>query len=132
MSKHTPGPWFIWKERAMQQEGLEPDEIAFELLGYDDFDVMSGIPKGEITRGRITGCQTVVTLEADEFGDDEDSGRLIALANARLISAAPDLLEALRWYIENDDVYEMDGNEFWLEGRERARIAVNKATGEQA
>ncbi len=131
MSGRTPGPWFIWKERAMQQEGLEPDEIAFELLGYDDFDVMSGIPKGEITRGRIIGCQTVVTLEAGEFGDDEDSGRLIALANARLISAAPDLLEALQAIVKSLADQDDEGMIEHAQQMIDARAAIAKATGEQ-
>ncbi len=131
MTKYTPGPWFIWKERAMQQEGLEPDEIAFELLGYDDFDVMSGIPKGEITRGRIIGCQTVVTLEAGEFGDDEDSGRLIALANARLIAAAPDLLGALQPFVLANSSEEFVTLVVRSSDITKARATIAKATGEQ-
>ena len=45
-------------------------------------------------------------------------------ANARLISAAPELLEALKWAVDNpnDDAY-------WIE---QARAAIAKATGEQA
>jgi hypothetical protein len=52
-------------------------------------------------------------------------------ANARLISCAPDLLEALKWYVENDEVsIGMEGNEFWEEGLERGKAAIKKATGE--
>lgn len=51
--------------------------------------------------------------------------------NAQLICAAPDLLAALRWYVETDEVSDMPGNEFWLEGRERARAAIAKATGNE-
>ena len=45
-------------------------------------------------------------------------------ANARLIAAAPELLEALKWAVDNpnDDAY-------WIE---QARAAILKATGEQA
>ena len=45
-------------------------------------------------------------------------------ANARLISAAPELLEALKWAVDNpnDDAY-------WIE---QARAAIAKATGEKA
>lgn len=95
-AQHTPGPWFIWKERAMREEGLDPDEIEFELAEQDCFEVMSGEPVGPVSRGRIRGCKTVVDLDADDFGDDPDEGRAIALANARLIAAAPDLLAALQ------------------------------------
>ena len=43
---------------------------------------------------------------------------------ARLLAAAPELLEALKWAVENpnDDAY-------WIE---QARAAILKATGEQA
>ena len=45
-------------------------------------------------------------------------------ANARLIAAAPELLEALKWAVDNpnDDAY-------WIE---QARAAIANATGEQA
>jgi len=45
------------------------------------------------------------------------------LANARLIAAAPDLLDAVRYAIDNPD---FDSAEF----DRLARIAVAKATGE--
>ena len=38
-----------------------------------------------------------------------------------------ELVEALRWYVDTDEVLEMEGNEFWLDGRERARAALAKA-----
>lgn len=40
-----------------------------------------------------------------------------------------ELVGALQWYVETDEVSDMPGNEFWLEGRERARAAIAKATG---
>jgi hypothetical protein len=95
-AKHTPGPWFIWKERAMQDEGMSRKEVDFEILGYDHFEVMAGKPIGHVSRSRIIGCHTVVTLDEHDFGGNEDEGRQTALANARLIAAAPDLLEALQ------------------------------------
>ena len=64
-------------------------------------------------------------------------------ANARLIAAAPDLLEALIWMVENDDTNEGDEpvdllggeswneyNAYWIDGLNRARSAIAKATGE--
>lgn len=127
MNKHTPGSWFIWKERAMKDEGLEPDEINEELLECDYFEVMYGNPIGSVSRGRITGCNEVVNLDAEAFGYDIEEGRKIALANARLIAAAPDLLEALT-YIEGlamaDDVRDLPTI------AATARAAIAKARGE--
>jgi hypothetical protein len=56
-----------------------------------------------------------------------------ALENMKLIAAAPDLLEALVWYVENDDTNDTNDtpyNEFYLNGLQRAKDAVAKATGE--
>ena len=53
-----------------------------------------------------------------------------ALANARLIAAAPELLEALRWYVESDEVNEAEGNEFWLAGKNRAKALIASVVGD--
>jgi hypothetical protein len=50
--------------------------------------------------------------------------------NAKLIAAAPELLEALRWYVENDDTNDTAHNEYYLKGLQRAKDAIAKATGE--
>lgn len=55
------------------------------------------------------------------------------------------LIEALEWYIENDDVYEGDTplpnhggltwnemNSYWLEGKQRAIAAIARARSIQA
>jgi hypothetical protein len=122
MDKFTPGPWFIWKERAMIDEGLEPEEIASELMEFDYFEVMAGEPIGDVSRGRIKGCRQVVELDADDFGDEEE-GRGIALANARLIAAAPELLEALKDAL---CALECCGKDY--PAATKARAAIAKAT----
>ena len=44
-----------------------------------------------------------------------------------------DLLEALKWYVENDDTnIGQEGNEFWENGLSNAKSAIAKATGEKA
>ena len=59
------------------------------------------------------------------FGCDDypKMGKIVGEANARLIAAAPELLEALEWAVDNphDDAY-------WIS---QARAAIAKATGEQ-
>lgn len=63
-------------------------------------------------------------------------------ANARLIAAAPDLLDALQWMVDNDETNEGDEpveslgwqswnemNSYWIDGRNRALAAIAKATG---
>ncbi|CUX07686.1 hypothetical protein CFBP6626_07585 [Agrobacterium tumefaciens] len=63
-------------------------------------------------------------------------------ANARLIAAAPELLEALKWMVENDETNEGEEprpefggdswnevNAFFLAGLNRARAAIAKAEG---
>lgn len=107
----------------MQDEGMDKDEIDFELSEANDFDVMAGKPVGEVTRGRIVGCRTVVTLDADDFGDDEDECRQIALANARLIAAAPDLLAVLQELLDMEGP--QPGSAVWAD---KARAAIAKAT----
>lgn len=66
MSKHTPGPWRVFSE-GRKNPGIEAKSSTIVLYGDDDEDC--GI-RGE---------------------DSEEQ-----LANARLIAAAPELLEALK------------------------------------
>jgi hypothetical protein len=108
----------------MQDEGMERDEIADELLAYDNFSVMAGKPIGEVSRSSIRGCQTIVDICADLFGEDDDEGRQIALANARLIAAAPDLLDALKDAL---CALECCGKDY--PAASKAQAAIAKATG---
>lgn len=48
-------------------------------------------------------------------------------ANARLIAAAPELLEALEGFVS---VYGVDDVPRWMQVRDKARAAIAKATGE--
>ena len=63
--------------------------------------------------------------ERDHFLCEVTSGDPAELeANAKLIAAAPELLEALM------QIERMDGTEHWWKYQEIARSAINKATGE--
>jgi hypothetical protein len=72
MNKFTPGPWFVVEDMRDETDG-----VTF-IAGYD---VQSD-------RSEIIGCEGI-------NGDSAEN-----LANAQLISAAPDLLEALELYME--------------------------------
>ena len=101
MSKHTPGPW--------------------EANGYH-------------IRQRVTGTRSIaeVAYTGPHHTPPHEypkSCRLVDEANARLIAAAPDLLEALE-AIMGSDLFEWNGSAaFWLQDKVKAAIA--KAKGEQ-
>lgn len=101
--KHTPGPWVY----------------------APDFD-------SDGKRAKVTTvaqcCEFVIGLpsayEGGNYRDGDPSGE--AEADARLIAAAPDLLEALRELEESTD---------WVwdnRARIKARAAIAKATGKEA
>jgi hypothetical protein len=103
---HTPGPWMSGR----------PDMQTI-VDGYGSKYVYSkrDNPDDEIAL-------------AISFGGDIESLDTI-MANALLIAAAPDLLEALEWYVANDDTMEMSDNAVWLAGRDKAIAAIKKAKG---
>ena len=104
---HTPGPWKV-------AENLFGNTASYEV--YANVETKSG--KGGYTRI----CQ--ITPRDQK-------------ANARLIAAAPELLEALEWYAENvlncrKITAEGDKARHDLDhdGGKRARMALEKARGE--
>ena len=128
MSKHTPGTWFIWQDLAMKREGCDTDEIEFTLLENPDHCIYAGDPI-ECTRGRLRGhIAHICNVDADDydFDDDEEVCKATALANARLIASAPDLLEALKEIVQ---FMRVDFDD--LPMAEKVRAAIAKATGEQ-
>ena len=102
MSKHTPGPWSWWTSCSFRRLSARNDgDVLHAVIQCSD-----GHPDIHFPNGGPEG------------------------PDARLIAAAPELLEALKWYVENDDTNEgQEGNDFWLAGRDRARVAIAKATG---
>jgi hypothetical protein len=109
MSNHTPGPW-IFGIRNYDDE-CKPGfiEKPFDYKGPGFFD-NPGIFGADGTE--VVGCDEYLI-----FGSPDD---------ARLIAAAPDLLEALQKMLDNhEDTYTGYG-----EGAaEKARAAIAKATG---
>lgn len=73
MIKHTPGPWITGKRKGQ--------EIAIDAMGGD--------PTLRATQWKglavVYGCDDML-----------DAGEEVMLANARLITAAPELLDALQ------------------------------------
>ena len=97
MSKHTPGPW----------KTVARNYPIADTGDYDGcWEVLTGDPK-----------KPIVQIWGDS---DEDE------ANARLIAAAPDLLEALKDTLQLLEVYCGDFEEGT---RKQARAAIAKAEG---
>jgi len=106
MSKHTPGPWSIFTDKKHKHNaGIEADGFSIICIGYPD--------------------ETPAMDDSGVHGRTTDE----TTANAHLISAAPDLLEALE-AIMDSDLFEWNGSAaFWLQDKVKAAIA--KAKGEQ-
>lgn len=104
MSKHTPGPWIA-------REPSDGDEWFF----------------GHRLRNGIYGKQIVVSDSRDNeicvYSGNTDG----EIANARLIAAAPDLLEACIEILAEMQVWETDQGTH--PAATKARAAIVKATG---
>jgi hypothetical protein len=110
-SRFTPGPWVATLNRDTGVEGV-----------YLSFDVDGD--RGSIVRG-----QSAEHLKIDGQNDDPIMAAECE-ANARLIAAAPELLEALkmaRLLMVEIDGYEPTGSSIRV-----IDSAIAKATGEQA
>lgn len=128
MSKHTPGPWTIgatdlprtFSDGWIDSGGFRIDANGIEQLCYV-WNASNRLPPDGSPQE--TGPR---------FGDDRSD------ANARLIAAAPDLLEALKLilpYAEDHCDSGPDGST-WKSGKQLTAIAaadaaIAKATGEQ-
>ena len=101
MSKHTPGPWILFQDQSVRHyAGIEAGKLSIVSIGYPD----------ELNPIDDSGVH----------GNTEDE----ALANAYLIAAAPDLLEALE-NLENDD------NSIPSHAWDMVQSAIAKAKGGQ-
>ncbi|CUJ58749.1 Uncharacterised protein [Achromobacter xylosoxidans] len=103
-TKHTPGPWYLRTNRHPETDGRP--------WGWLDLH-----PPGSTEKAQPSGVRVTWTK-----GDRSE-------ANARLIAAAPELLEALEWALRAMEAR----NPLWAEGERfvAARAAIAKAKGEQ-
>lgn len=116
-NQHTPGPW-----KCQNEDGKWLGNHDDWSASYDG-DNSTGV---ETTLPIVAGDGTTVAIavyQNTSFDDDEELE-----ANARLIAAAPDLLEALV-QLNADARYARGGDEKALAAHERARAAIAKATG---
>jgi len=109
--KHTPGPW--------EYDGDGFDSVAAQDCGTDGYIVF---PRDKDGDPDAPVCEI-----SDRLDDDE------AEANARLIAAAPELLNALQNLMNGIDTnmvrIETDADETLANAFHRIRTAIAKATG---
>jgi hypothetical protein len=113
MSKHTPGPWTVG---ARGKYGTHNANIIFSNGGEGSVATVYGLPMH-------TNLEEVDPKYAE------------GMANARLIAAAPELLEALReayGYVDCIPETAAGGDDAAIELARRLRAAIAKATGEPA
>jgi hypothetical protein len=113
---HTPGPWSV---------GF----TEYDLVCADDGDSAIPYPAVSIVADREDGFNSKNVASVDL--DLEDKAE--ADANARLISAAPDLLEALEMVRDADEDCKKDGHPT-IPPAARLKIdrAIAKAAGKEA
>lgn len=102
--KHAPGPW----------DGSHPFQEAGKDAGYRPI----------FSKNRGGGIDLICMVRARGPDDPEQE------ANARLIAAAPEMLEALQRLVEIEDGPGM-AVIGWCDALDAARAAIAKATGSQ-
>ena len=106
MSKYTKGPWKI------NHHDHVNGDLWLTILG-GSWDITHNGAKGAIADSHYSA-----------MSEEEN------LANARLISAAPDMLEALQSVLERNDEY--GGNIIGSDVEKEIKDAIAKALGEDA
>lgn len=111
-AQHTPGPWVI-KHGASDNTGI-----------------YKAYPDG----GAVTPCKIAEVLHHGEGAFDNVPPSYEDSANAHLIAASPELLEAVMLCVEHFAVYADEGDENACLGQViiNARSAIAKAKGESA
>lgn len=104
MSKHTPGPWLV-----------KSDPIRFDTLST----VVGGVKK------KAKGIERQMIVQVGGWAEWREQE-----ANARLIAAAPDLLEALKALTNSLDEHDLLHDDQRLAFGD-SLAAIAKATGEK-
>ena len=108
-AKHTPGPW--------------------EIIIDDDGNPLSGRPM--VAAAPELDCAIVHWDGFQQQFWESARGKKEMHANARLIAAAPDLLEALEWALYAWDTHNRTGDPMQGDWESDAIAAIAKAKGEQ-
>ncbi len=119
MSKHTPGPWDAWIRKSK-----------FGITGPAAADCMNAIIAFKDDPYCVGGSAIQIASESREapaiaFGDNKET----AEANARLIAAAPDMLEALKQCKQALDALHQPGDSIYTRAADAADRAIDKAIG---
>lgn len=105
--QHTPGPW------------------EFRVYSNGCTIVSKHDRPGSSVRDALKGVSVIVEARID---DDQRNARE-ASPDARLIAAAPELLEALRWAMRYMEAANPTHTPAYRKHHEEARAAIAKATG---
>lgn len=120
-AKHTPGPWAVDAEE-IEQGADDIFTVAIWAPGPDGERPLIATVSAFSLISEQVGSTEVVTTGAPAVDLLEQ-----AKANARLIAAAPELLEALRKLLAMADSHNIGGA-----SRTQARAVIQKATGGQS
>ena len=118
IAEHTPGPWSIQQDQSEWDEGR-----------------IVQIVSGDYTSRGIRFISPVCQIEVTSWEQDEDGNETVdpaIMADARLIAAAPDLLEALKAMLAHSCVADADPEDKDPEDHDaerKALVAIAKATG---
>jgi hypothetical protein len=108
MNKHTPGPWTLFQDQSVKHyAGIEAGNLSIVSIGYPEL-----IPAMD---------------DSGVHGRTEEE----ALANAYLIAAAPDLLEALElvWPFLYEDDDDAANSYAYQHAIDKVRAAITKIKG---
>lgn len=155
MSGHTKGPWSWFGNAITNQIYLATTHSGRRyVMGFARWGMRGAQPQFQPhERGLVDASELFEFAVGDKsvrgMKQAREDGSVyrydisgIDCADARLIAAAPELLEALQWMVDNDETNEGDEpveslggltwnemNSYWIEGRNRALAAIAKATG---